>query len=171
MKSTRCRFVRDFINFWFFDVSFGHLGSVETQPNPTHYVLGLFVHLDCFFLFLLGVANMNMTLEKFIAEMGKRPWSLYVEFPGFSSLYVRRGPCFLNCGYLDGVVTIANATAEQPGKGSFSRLVNFIQSKGLSIYAENVLAENFIPKLERMGFKKVVDKCPSCYFLERSKDE
>lgn len=112
---------------------------------------------------------MQQTLEQFIEGMGKRPWSEYVTFPGFEPIYVRRGPCFIGGGYQDNILTIANITAKKKNKGNFRKLVQYVQSKGLSILVENVLTEEFIAKLIHMGFRQVNEnRCggPPCFLLE-----
>lgn len=113
-----------------------------------------------------------MTLDEFISWSSRR-WlnNAYVEEPGFKSLYVR-----LNMRYVQGkkqrVLDLANAEAEHPGKGAFTRLVSRLRHDypHLGLYAESVLNVRMRPKLLSLGFVYVgpCEESP-CYFLAPTK--
>lgn len=105
---------------------------------------------------------------------GPERWSCYIRYPGFSSLYVRKGPMYIagvNDGQQFNALQIANITATKPGKGAFTRLIHSEILRDWPIYVEHVLNERFQSKLERLGFVKVsVDGLGvPCYLLMRSK--
>jgi len=97
------------------------------------------------------------TLDEFL-DWGDRPNNSYLEEPGFSSLYVRKGQILV---VLDGTfyrclntLTIAAVQAEYPGEGMFTRFVNKLVEKGLAVFVENVYNKRLQNKLLELGFKR-----------------
>lgn len=92
-----------------------------------------------------------------------------------ASLYLRKGRLFLKIQneWIDApsVVTIANITAKEPGKGAFTTLIEYLKvhhpEKG--IFVENILInKRFEAKLQRMNFVKT-DEIFACYYWKGSK--
>lgn len=106
------------------------------------------------------------TLDEFISEMGKFPWSAWTDHPGFEGIYVRRNRVHIDGRTLENVVTITNITSTNPGQGNFTSLVQHILSKGKSIYVECVQNTRFARKLEELGFERVNIQSGIHYFLE-----
>lgn len=71
-----------------------------------------------------------ITLEKFLSPEHVRPRNLYVKFPGFKDLYVRKGPYLIRTetfkDYCESI-QIANVTASRPGNGAFRELIDFLE--------------------------------------------
>lgn len=98
------------------------------------------------------------TLDEFLG-WGAYPNNSYLEEPGFSSLYVRKGPIAVS---LDGVLyrcidtlTIASVAAKEPGNGTFTRFVERLVEKGLTVFVENTHNERLRGKLLKLGFTRV----------------
>ena len=98
------------------------------------------------------------TLEEFLG-WGAFPTNSYLEEPGFSSLYVRKGPIGIS---LDGVfyqcydtLTIASVAAKEPGNGTFTRFVERLVKKGLAVFVENTHNKRLQGKLLKLGFTRV----------------
>lgn len=105
----------------------------------------------------------NPTLDEFLKRGPERfPRNAYVREPGFESLYIRWGAHLID-GQIVHCLDLANATARKPGKGAFKRLVARLREgrPDLPLYAENVLNEQLIPGLLRLGFRRVADSPPS----------
>jgi len=67
------------------------------------------------------------TLNQFISD--RLSSSAYVKSAGFTHLFVRKGPRYLNHIKYDNVIDIANIRADTPGKGTFSEpSQNFLMS-------------------------------------------
>ena len=119
------------------------------------------------------------TLDDFIKEhQAKQRFSsnAYVRSPGFRSLYVRMGSRYINGTKHLCVLDIANVTAKKPGNGAFSKLVEDIHHRGITLYVENVLNERFAAKLLRMGFIRLGNNdeplgIPSCFCLLALEDQ
>lgn len=97
------------------------------------------------------------TLDEFLAS--EYPDNSYLEEPGFSSLYVRKGQIFV---ILDGVLyrcldtlTIASVSAEVPGGGTFTRFIEKLVEKGLAVHVENTHNPRLRQKLLDLGFIRV----------------
>lgn len=103
------------------------------------------------------------TLDKFLADPHSR--NAYVKEPGFDSLYVRKGPRYLDGTTYPRVVDIANATATCPGRGAFTALVKRLHSQGEMLYMESVLTARLFAKLLRMGFTLRQGIEPPCLYL------
>lgn len=99
------------------------------------------------------------TLDEFLAWDEMFPSNSYLEEPGFSSLYVRKGQIFV---LLDGVpyrcldtLTIAAVSAEEPGTGTLTRFIERLVEKGLAVFVENSHNERLRDKLLDLGFTRV----------------
>jgi hypothetical protein len=97
------------------------------------------------------------TLDEFLTWTWPR--NSYVDYPEFSSLYLRStdfmvliGDQAWRCSH---AIQIGNIEAENPGQGAFGRLVADLVSRGLAIFVENVHNPRFSKKLIRMGFVPV----------------
>jgi hypothetical protein len=97
------------------------------------------------------------TLDEFLVN--RWPTNSYVDYPGFKSLYVRKGDIAVTLNNemhrCINVLTIGAATAMKPGSGAFTALVEDLVSRGLAIYVECVHNPRFADKLLRMGFTRV----------------
>lgn len=96
------------------------------------------------------------TLNEFLAASGW-PNNSYLDEPGFASLYVRKGTLYVVLDavpyWCSNVLTIASVDAEDPGNGTFTKLVERLVEKGLAVYVENVHNPRFRRKLEEdLGF-------------------
>jgi hypothetical protein len=106
------------------------------------------------------------TLDEFLKRGLRFPRNAYVREPGFASLYVRWGGHLIG-GRIVNCLDLANATAYEPGKGAFKRLVARLRGEhpDLPLYAENVLNERLIPGLLHLGFRYVTDSHPPSFIL------
>jgi hypothetical protein len=97
------------------------------------------------------------TLDEFLAW--EYPDNSYLEEPGFSSLYVRKGGIFVILDSVfyrcENVLTIASVTAEEPGNGTFTRFIGRLEEKGLAVFVENSHNERLRDKLLDLGFTRV----------------
>lgn len=97
------------------------------------------------------------TLDEFLTQTWPR--NSYVYHPEFSSLYLRSTDFMVWIGdqawKCTRAIQIGNIEAEQPGNGAFGRLTEYLISRGLAIFVENVHNPRFGPKLLRMGFVPV----------------
>jgi hypothetical protein len=106
-----------------------------------------------------------MTLDEFLISSLKNS---YVDYPGFDSLYLRRGDIgvhgekLLRCGP---TVHVANMTATTPFDGAFTRLVEDLASRGFAVYVECVLDMEFAEALLRMGFTQI-NRSSGLHFLK-----
>ena len=99
----------------------------------------------------------NPTLKEFVEEDQKFPLSSYVKHEDFDDLYVRRSKLYIR---MEGKfyickpsVQIANVVAKEPGKGAFTKLVDYIVNDlNRAVYVENAHNPRLKRKLERMGF-------------------
>ena len=97
------------------------------------------------------------SLDKFIKEVTVAsrnfPINAYTRW-GTLTVYVRVGPRYLDGTLYEHVIDIANVTADVPGKGAFTRLVQHLRSTypTFSLYVECVLSARFEAGLERLGF-------------------
>lgn len=103
------------------------------------------------------------TLNQFISD--RLSSSAYVKSAGFTHLFVRKGPRYLNHIKYDNVIDIANIRADTPGKGTFSELSDELHQRGFYLYVESVLNERFCGKLLRMGYTQVADRDPPSFYL------
>lgn len=98
------------------------------------------------------------TLDEFLANP-KPPYNLYVRYPGFKGLYVRKNEKYVRFNGTSyrchNVVTLANITARHPGKGAFKGLVKHLVSIGKAVYVESVLEPWFQNKLIEWGYTRV----------------
>jgi hypothetical protein len=88
-----------------------------------------------------------------------------VKSAGFTHLFVRKGPRYLNHIKYDNVIDIANIRADTPGKGTFSELSDELHLRGYNLYIQSVLNERFATKLLRMGYTQVADREPPSFYL------
>jgi len=98
------------------------------------------------------------TLDEFI--IAEWPDHSYVDEEGFDSLYVRKGPKYINVDgkmkWFEDVFQIANVTSSNPGNGAFVRLIAKLEEKWSGpIFVESVLAERFASYLLKIGFTPV----------------
>lgn len=103
---------------------------------------------------------MKYSFDEFIAprlkDLRMFPRNMYVEHPGWKSLYVRVSQRLVDHGMIT-TIDLANLEATTPGRGTFKKLVIHIQQyyPDTTIFVESVLQERFGHGLMRMGFKKV----------------
>jgi hypothetical protein len=81
--------------------------------------------------------------------------SAYVNYPGFSSFYVRYGDCCIDGERLLNVLTIANIEARKPGKGTFTNFIGRQHRIGQDVCVECVQNPRLRVWLEYHGFKRV----------------
>lgn len=94
------------------------------------------------------------TLDKFLEEENLD--RSYVLESGFSSLYLIKGIRYINSRLYENVLQIANCTAETPGFGAFTALIEKLEQKWNGpIFVEEVLSEQFAVGLLRLGFVPV----------------
>lgn len=112
-----------------------------------------------------------MTFDEFIAR--KFPNNSYVDFPEFSSLYLRKGKVYVTLDdeftYIENIITVAAIEAENPGNGAWTRLVEFLTNRNYAIFVECVHNTRFGNKLLQMGFKKVNEHTGDHYLLNHKK--
>ncbi len=99
------------------------------------------------------------TLKEFLEGVQR---NAYITYPGFASLYVRHTQRF---GFE--TLDVANLTAKQPGRGSFTRLIKHVRKTypRMGIYVECVLNDRFEVKLLAMGFARCDVGMSACFFL------
>lgn len=110
-----------------------------------------------------------MTLEQFLSPEHKYPTNSWVEFPGFESLYVRKGRYYIN-GKFEETIQLANFEVINSGKGIFRRLINFL-GKNYPEYAiviECVHNVNLMKICEHMGFERINIES-GCHFAKNCK--
>lgn len=114
-----------------------------------------------------GLNTLDGFIEAHVARGGLRNSNAFVEEPGFASLYVRMGRRYIRGEMHPCVLDIANVEASAPGAGTFSRLVERLLGRGLTLYVESVLNARFAAKLLRMGFSEVpgLQGAPSFYLI------
>jgi len=101
-----------------------------------------------------------MTLEEFLSPDHIRPRNLYVRFPGFSDLYVRKGPYLIRTetfkDYCESI-QIANVSASRPGNGAFRKLIDFLEKNypDRAILVECVLTEQLEAVCRHMKFEQI----------------
>jgi hypothetical protein len=94
------------------------------------------------------------TLDEFLEDENLH--RSYVTEPGFSSLYLRKSIRYINSKPYENVLQIANCTAETPGDGAFTALIEKIELKWSGpIFIEQVLSERFAVGLLKLGFVPV----------------
>lgn len=91
----------------------------------------------------------------------------YVEFPGLTTLYVRRGSRYIAGKYSFPVLDIAAVEAEVPGKKAFTNLVNHLRENHpeLWIFVECVNNPRFAAKLPFMGFIRDDVGQSACFYM------
>ena len=113
-----------------------------------------------------------MTLDELIQihQDSKRSMNAWVDCDGFRGMYVRVGSRSIN-GKIITVIDLANIEVDEPGKGTFRRLISRLTKTWpqYTIHVENALTERFQAGLLRMGFKET--KTPYCYYLPSSSNE
>jgi hypothetical protein len=104
------------------------------------------------------------TLNEFLKdELLDRSW---VQEPGFSALYVRKGRKYILTEYAaklrrkgefyENVLQIANCTAERSEEGTFAALIAKLELEWDGpIFIENILSERFAAGLLKLGFYPV----------------
>ena len=106
------------------------------------------------------------TLDEFLTK--RRFSNAYVREPGFRHLYVRISRRYFNGVLHEGVLDLANIEARKPGAGAFTRLVERLHTRGLTLYVECVLQDRFAQKLLRMGFKR--ENMGNCFYMFADKE-
>lgn len=96
-----------------------------------------------------------MTLDEWLLDKRMIKNSLYINYPGCRSLYVRKTPVYINGVRIVDVITIANITAEESGTHVLRRLIEDIKNRGYKIYVECVNNPWLREKLIQYGFKQV----------------
>lgn len=114
---------------------------------------------------------MNLdSLDEFIkkAKGSRIPRSAYVDYEGFEALYIRVGPKYI-LSKIHQVIDLANITAEKPGNGAFTSLLEYLERKypEYMIHVESVLNDRFATKLLKMGFEPT--NIHRCYYLPKGK--
>jgi hypothetical protein len=111
-----------------------------------------------------------MKLDEFIAprlkDLRMSPRNQYVDHPGWKSLYVRVSQRIYDHKMLT-VIDLANMEAEETGKGTFRKLIVHLQTTypDFPIYVEQVLTDQFMGGLLRLGFKRKNEIEPSFFLL------
>jgi len=107
------------------------------------------------------------TLEEFLVDPHRRPPNAYVRHNGFRRLYVRWSQRSLGGTVYKSILDIANIEATKPGKGAFTKLVEDLHARNISLYVESVMNTRFEAKLLRMGFTQRPEQlgAPSFYLL------
>lgn len=117
---------------------------------------------------------MLKTLDDFMKSgaVGKRQ-NAYVRHPDFSNLYVRHSQRYIGGEIASPVLDIANIEAKKPGKGSFTKLVEYLRSTypDYWLYVESVLNPRFEKKLLTMGFTQVSEGLSPSFYLPPTKDK
>lgn len=94
----------------------------------------------------------------------------FVRCHGFALLYVRMQPRLVNGVAYHPVLVLADVKAQEPGKGTFTRLVARLRKAypNLHLYAELVHNVRLCTRLESMGFARVEPFNPfdANYFLQ-----
>lgn len=105
----------------------------------------------------------TLTISQFMRSMFR---NAYVNEPGFEALYIRKAKRIIN-GNLIATIDLANITAECPGNGAFTRLVDRLcrDYPWHVLYVESVLTHRFAKKLEVMGFKLQPNTDPPSYYM------
>ena len=117
------------------------------------------------------------TLDEFLKKRktgSYLPSNSYVIEQGFASLYVRLTTRYIHHRTYDPVLDIANVESEQPGKGTFTKLIERLRREypHLGLYVESVLNVGFRGKLLSLGFEYVGPHTDSpCYFLTPTQGE
>lgn len=116
---------------------------------------------------------MLVNLDDFIRQglAGSR-LNLWVEEPGFKSLYVRIGPKSINGIIYPHVLDLANAEVQKQQTGTMTNRIRKIRQDfpTLPIYAENVMVYEFGMSLLKMGFVAVDSRTSSVtHFLVGNK--
>ena len=99
-----------------------------------------------------------MNLEQFLSPNHKSPRNMWVSFPGFAELYVRKGPYYIQeHKKRPETIQLANFTAEKEGHGTFRRLINFLEKNypELVIVVECVQTERLKSICHHMGFEQI----------------
>lgn len=111
-----------------------------------------------------------MTLEEFLANPSVR--RAHVTFKGFTTLYVRQAPRWLEGATRECCLDIATVDADVPGQGSFKRLFAYIRERHPDrwIYIENVLTRRFAEGLRKMGFIEIRNEYNPCFYLPPASD-
>jgi hypothetical protein len=94
------------------------------------------------------------TLQEILAQEQVRGVDVFE--PGFSQLYVRWGWRVIDGKPVSSVLTIAAVTAECPGRGTFTRLLNRLYRDGIHIQVDGV-GDQLKKRLVTMGFLPVGD--------------
>lgn len=103
--------------------------------------------------------SVNINFAKFL-HLAKLPgrinFNSWVNYPGFTGLYLRYGPRVIDGKMLYPVLDIANVTAETKGKGTFKEFIKTLRESypELNIYVENA-NKLFGDGLVRMGFTRL----------------
>ena len=113
-----------------------------------------------------------MDIDEFLSnDKLPRDW---IQEPGFSGLYVRKGPryTFVRPPRLTYALDLANVSVENPGKGTFTRLLDRLENErpDLSIYVESIQVPRLADFLRRRGYidnPHVLSLCP-CLMLVRN---
>jgi len=113
------------------------------------------------------------TLDEFLIQK-RRPYNGYIDYPGFSSLYLRKGDIgiqdgekLLRCGP---TIHVANVTSEIPGNGAFARLVKDLMSREFAVYVECVHNLVFVDILRHMGFKQI-NQASGTHFIKNHENK
>lgn len=115
-----------------------------------------------------------MTLTEFLRKRKlSAPRNAFIDFPGFETLYVRRGPRVLGNHRRELVLDLAQVEALEPGKGAFTRLLKHIARRypHYWVFVECVLNERFAAALvTRFGFtQENVGESPCFYLAPKEK--
>ena len=104
-----------------------------------------------------------MTLDAFMCSSLRNSW---VEEPGFSRLYVRKGLHYAN-GRKMNTLDLASFEVRHKGRGVFTRFVAGLGERfGLPLFVESVLNDRLAMYLPTIGFSKVLGSAPPCFIKE-----
>lgn len=97
-----------------------------------------------------------LTLQEFLG-VGTEVRNAYVRFPGLRSLYVRKGPYWIDDAIVLNTVQIASVESHRPGHGEFRVLIDWLAMEypELTIIVECVLLATFVDVLNHMQFERI----------------
>lgn len=104
-----------------------------------------------------------MTLDEFMASPLDRAWIRNKEY----SLYIRKGPRYIEHVLHQKVIQIASIKVRFKGRGTFTRLVNYLRERypDHTLFVECVLEPKLVPRLLRLGFHRELNTYPGNFYL------
>lgn len=101
--------------------------------------------------------------------------NLHLKQPGFKLFYVRIGSRVINHKMMENVLALANIEADKYGQGTFKKLIAHLRQTypDLNLYVENVLQQQFVDGLLRIGFQQETQTTNSvpCFLMEATPND